>query len=197
MFVSWVFNTDFVHLKDNIQWVKCSKRQTSKSDYCMKVNWKRFLQILLSKYILSASTWREALKDWPRAIRSFSAWESLFLFWQDVGRKMVTGDASQMLWHHTQRPNVSLFLICLTLPLAWPQQAWLKRNAKPLAIYILWLSSLWAYGQWTNAHFHPQACCYFARSCLLFPDKQRRVKDREKQSSLKPSAVVLATAVTA
>lgn len=46
--------------------------------------------------------------------------------------------------------------------------------------------SLWAYGQWTSAHSHQQANCYFARSCLLSPDKQRQAEDREKQSSAQP-----------
>lgn len=46
--------------------------------------------------------------------------------------------------------------------------------------------SLWAYGQWTSAHSHQQANCYFARSCLLSPDKRRRAEDREKQSSVQP-----------
>lgn len=50
--------------------------------------------------------------------------------------------------------------------------------------------SLWAYGQWTSAHPHRQAYCYFARSRLLSPDKQRRAEDRKKQSSAQPISSV-------
>lgn len=64
-------------------------------------------------------------------------------------------------------------------------------RTKPLVIVTHWLSSSWASGQRTSAHSHQQPQWFYSRSCLFPPDKQRRQQSREKQSSLKPSVVLL------
>lgn len=79
----------------------------------------------------------------------------------------------------TYKPDVYLFLIPLPPQCGRDLPAWLIGEGPAIC-------SLCAYGKWTNAHFGQQAQCYFTRSRLLSPDKQRRVEDRRKQSSVQP-----------